>query len=462
MKSVSEPRTVVLVPRRAGIEDRDRLWAFAKAWWEADFPDWTIVEGVHEFGPFNRSAAINDAADKAGDWDVAVIIDADVLADPKATREAVQIAHETNKMVLGYHERIHLTPRGTERIVTGYRGNWRGPGFIAKTFPDACSSLVCVSRKLFESVNGFDERFSGWGWEDIAFRIACETISGEEMVIVKSSLWHLHHRTSHENNRREVTFQANKIRGNRYIAAHWDPVAVRALLDETVIDIGPVELGPSRIPRILHRTVPAAVNAQAEAWWAHWQQLLPGWELMTHRDPLDPAEWPETSDLWKLCKNGAQLAGLIRLEALWRWGGIYVDSDVEPYRSLEPLVQCQAFAAWEDRNVVPDAVLGAEPNHPAVKLMLTKARLVIEAGGDAWTSGPGVTTSTLPGRSDWLLFPPGSFFPYSYKEKHLRFEDHMEDQPWCFCVHHWEGSWLTPKQKAQQARMQTRGGRTPR
>lgn len=441
---------VVIVPMRAGIPDRDRLWTFCRKWWEHDHPDWRIVEGVHEFGPFNRSAAINRGAREADAWDVAVIIDADVLADPHATASAVELAHATNRMVLGYNERIHLTNNGTEKVLGGFKGSWEQPGMIAKRFTDSCSSLVVVSRELFDRVGGFDEQFVGWGWEDVAFRIACETLGDGPMTKISSKLWHLHHRVSHENNPREHTYQANRRRADLYKAAHFRPETMRALLDDDVdpLAVAPEALEPSRIPRILHRTIPErGAGAEGDAFWEHWRQLHPGWQLMTHQDPLDQADWPMLGDLFERCQNGAQLAGLIRLEALWRWGGVYVDSDVEPYRSLEPLIHCQGFAGWEDKGVVPDAVLGAEPGHPAVELMIHKARVSIEAGEDAWLSGPGVTTATLPYRRDWLLLPPGSFYPYHYTDRAGRSRDHSLEQPWAFGAHHWAGSWLSDEQR---------------
>src|SRR5688500_4221600 len=99
-------KTVILVPRREGFADRDRIWAWCKAWWSERHPDWPIFEGHHEAseGLFNRSAAVNRAAAKAGDWDVAVIIDADVICDVERTRKAAQMAHATGRMVLPYDE----------------------------------------------------------------------------------------------------------------------------------------------------------------------------------------------------------------------------------------------------------------------------------------------------------------------------------------------------------------------
>lgn len=440
-------RVVVLAPWRPGPEDRARLWDFAKAWWTNDHPDWDIYEAPGPVtGPFNRGAAINEAAANAGDWDVAVIIDTDTLVNPDAARTAATIAAATGAMVVAGDERVMLSREGTRKVLDGYRGNWRVRGMHERVYTDGCSSCVAVSRKLWDQVGGFDPLFVGWGFEDIAFRIACETLSGQHMVKLSSELFHLWHTTSHENNARSDTYKANEARCERYRAARWDAEAVSLLVEEArgAALVEPVELGPTRIPRIMHRTVPEHTSEQVEHWWTHLQQLHPGWDFRTHRDPLDPTEWPLTGDLWDRCQNGAQKAGLIRLEVLFAHGGVYVDSDCEPHRPLEPLLHSPAFAAWEDRQCVPDAVLGAEPQHPAFEAMIEKARAVIQGGGDAWHSGPGVTTETLPGRHDVLLLPPGAFYPTHYLDKQKR---NSKDGPWVFLRHDWHGSWLSAEQR---------------
>jgi hypothetical protein len=55
----------------------------------------------------------------------------------------------------------------------------------------------------------------------------------------------------------------------------------------------------------------------------------------------------------------------------------------------------------------------------------------------------GVTTEVLPGRDDFLVLPPGAFYPYHYSEKEQRRrENHRKAQPWAFVAHHWWASWL--------------------
>jgi mannosyltransferase OCH1-like enzyme len=200
------------------------------------------------------------------------------------------------------------------------------------------------------------------------------------------------------------------------------------------------------IPPILVRTVPEKTTTQVEQWWLRACQIHKNWATVTFRDPINPASFPRTSPHWRHCQSGAQLAGLVRLEAIWNHGGIYLDSDVEVFCSFDTLRDVPMFAAWEDEAVVPDAIFGAEPKHPAVDEMIDEAlaRLYSKskdwrAGNGAWSTGPGVFTSILPGRSDVLLLPPQSFYAVHYTQK-----DQLDRPPgpYEFARHHWHASWL--------------------
>lgn len=198
------------------------------------------------------------------------------------------------------------------------------------------------------------------------------------------------------------------------------------------------------IPRRLIRTTPAETTEQVEGWWRRFTDLHPGWDFMTFRDPIDPANFPVSSPHWERCTSGAQRAGLVRLESLHRLGGFYCDSDMEPYRSFEPLTPLHAFAAWEDAKVVPDAVIGAEAGHPVIEEALHMA--IDELHRGAWYSGPGVTTALFPGRDDVLLLPPGSLYTVHYKEK-AKLKTKGTPAPWEFAQHWWHASWLPPEKR---------------
>ena len=450
-------RVVVLVPIRYGKPERDRLWEFCRPRWAEFFPDWPVYEGVHgaEEGPFNRSLAVNRAAEAAGEWDVAVVIDNDVVADPQAVRAAVEVADQTGRLVVAHDERIMLTDFGTKRVMRGEKGSWRASRFVERIWGDSVSCVVAVARRTWDEVGGFDPGFVGWGREDTAFRIACEAVSGP-ILKVSAETFHLWHPVSPEAASSSPLRQANEQRHQAYVAARWDREKVLALRQQ--VEFQPVLVGEDGwagpMPRVIHRTVAAHREAVVDRFWRQFGKMYPDWELRSWEEPLNPADFPVTSPLWAKCQSGAQKAGLVRLELLWTHGGIYVDSDVEPLRRMDELLSCRVFGAWEDANCVPDAVLGAVPGHPAVAEMLNMAAERLLAGKDAWHTGPGVTTTVMPGRADVTVLPPGAFYPYHYLEKSRAGENFRQTSPWSYCVHHWHGSWLTPEQKDSQAKRQ--------
>lgn len=198
------------------------------------------------------------------------------------------------------------------------------------------------------------------------------------------------------------------------------------------------------IPRILHRCVPEVVPDQYEAYWRAWCALHPTWDHMTHQDPLTPSLWPLTARAWPACHHGAQLAGLVRLEAIYRHGGIFLDWDVRPVgRSLEILLDVDggAFVGWEDAEHIPDAVFGAEPGHPGVRECLDAAVEITLAGGGPWAAAVGVFTDVWTRRPDVTRLPPEAFFPVHYTDRPGSRSFQPEAGDGVLGVHEWAWSW---------------------
>ncbi len=208
------------------------------------------------------------------------------------------------------------------------------------------------------------------------------------------------------------------------------------------------------IPEILYRTVPEQTDAQTEEWWTRSVELTPGWDHITYRDGepgMVPEDWLLTGHLWASCQNGAQKADLIRVEAAMRHGGVYLDADAELVRDPAPLLAAGLFAAWEDKNTIPNAVFGAVSDHPALPELL--AGCIANVGIDTWQGGPGTWTRVLKDRDDVLILPPAALFPYHWDKRQKRTYDPMTalgrrnldtliaQSPWTVSVHHWRHSW---------------------
>lgn len=209
-------KVVVLVPRRAGIEDRDRLWEFVSRWWATEHPEWTIHVGASPEGPFNRGAAINAAARAAGDWDIALVVDADVVADPAQVTAAVERAATTGRMTLAYSNYFALDDHTTAQILDGFNGDWRRG--VRTKMAHHCSSILAVPRALWDQAGGFDERCQGWGHDDVIFAHVCRVLGGG-IERVDGPVWHLFHKPSPEARKDQPGHRASAQLAKRYFAA---------------------------------------------------------------------------------------------------------------------------------------------------------------------------------------------------------------------------------------------------
>lgn len=437
-------RVVILVPRRDGNPERDLLWTWAKPHWsELGFD---IIEGHHDEGYFNRSLAINRASQQAGDWDVAIIIDSDVVIPERQVRAGIAAAVETGQMVLPFTVRREMSESITRKMINNGYGPKGDEAY--RVFNDSCSSVVIVTRELWDKVQGFDPAFVGWGCEDNAFSLSCETFSGKPMLKLQGDVTHLYHAGAPEGRNTTPTYQANYVRYGEYLRSHGSTgrtARVRA---------SGVAPKPTGIPRILHRIVLGEEPPKAAAYWRRFRELHPDWRLITHRDPLNPDAWPLTAPHWDKAISIVQIADMLRFEILLRWGGIYVDWDVEPMRPFDPLLGLESFAAWQDPKNVAFGVIGAPAEHPAIRAALDEMLARIDAGDPTgqlggWKfiahCGNNVVTKVWPGRSDMLLLPPGTFYPYYYNEKNRANEKFDLTAPWSLAVHHWWASWLDGK-----------------
>lgn len=231
-------RVAVLVPRRIGDEHRERAWAHVRHGLHAD--GWRVYQGWHfeHEGPFNRSLAINRAAEAADTeaaqrgrprWEAAVVLDGDTIVASAQIAGAVALAEGTGAIAFGFHRYAALDEAGTRKVLDGFDGDWEP--FVAYEFEDTASSCVVVTRGLWDAVGGFDAGFVGWGFEDVAFSLACQAIAGPRHRHAGTA-WHLWHPPApHAADERSPVYKANQARCARYIDAAG-PEAMRTLLEE--------------------------------------------------------------------------------------------------------------------------------------------------------------------------------------------------------------------------------------
>jgi len=205
---------------------RSTLWDFCRSRWGSRGV--VPVESPSPPGRFNRGAAIN-AALADDDWDVALIVDADVVVDVDQAARAVERARTAGTMVLAFHLYVGLAPWGTRDLLRTGDLETAREGRL-RVVRDHESSAVAVSRSVFRRVGGFDERLVGWGVDDVAFCQSVRVLCGPP-IRERGTVYHLWHEAATEKRPSDPGWIANQALGARYRAA-TDPAAMEALIWE--------------------------------------------------------------------------------------------------------------------------------------------------------------------------------------------------------------------------------------
>lgn len=186
---------------------------------------------------------------------------------------------------------------------------------------------------------------------------------------------------------------------------------------------------------------------QFERYGESWRRHHPGWELRLWTD----AELPELRfpEALEKARNFGERSDLLRYEILARQGGVYVDTDVECKRPLDPLLDgVAAFAGWVRPQKVGNAIIGAVPGHPAIARMLEEAQARVGSGHVSGATGPRLLTEVLTSSEDVTIFDREVFYPFHPR----RSPTGASDFPEAYAIHHVEASWKDSEQLREDVR----------
>lgn len=187
-----------------------------------------------------------------------------------------------------------------------------------------------------------------------------------------------------------------------------------------------------------------------------WKKHLPEYEII---------EWNETNfpiDNFIFAKQALEnrkfafISDVCRLYALQKMGGVYMDTDVEVLKSLDPFLHFNAFSGFENDDFVPTGIMASEKegkwvtellayydNRPFVNHDLTLAttsntfiitQIMKEKGF--------LMNNTFQEIKNYVAFYPNDYFcPKSYKTGNIDLTDNS------YCIHHFAKSWIPMKYK---------------
>ena len=191
------------------------------------------------------------------------------------------------------------------------------------------------------------------------------------------------------------------------------------------------------IPRIFHQVwvgpdpMPQEFQDYRESWHSH----HPDWEMRLWTEENLPTDLVR-KEAYERLRKPAERADIIRLEVLLRFGGVYLDTDYECVRSIEPLLDgVEFFTAYQKSGRVNNALIGAPADHPILERAVSELRPRTEYGYDKWATGPYFLNKLLRQYPDVTIFPHEYFHPVTPSEREQ-----------AYAVHHGSFSWKDPEE----------------
>ena len=207
-----------------------------------------------------------------------------------------------------------------------------------------------------------------------------------------------------------------------------------------------------KIPKIIHQIwlgseFPEKYKAFQQSWIKH----HPDWEYKLWQEADIANLVLQNRDLYQAARNYGEMSDIARYEILYKYGGLYVDTDYECLKSCDMFHYCYDFYIGIqplDTNIVQLGIglIGSVPGHPLLKYAIdglpesdrqTK-QIIAKTGPIYFTRIFCSHVLALPGNN--IAFPASYFYPRGYNQS---FEDKTK---WIklesFAVHHWAGSWL--------------------
>ncbi len=227
-----------------------------------------------------------------------------------------------------------------------------------------------------------------------------------------------------------------------------------------------------RIPRTFHqiwignKPFPEKYKKWQQTW-----QSVPGWtyRLWTNEDVEKLNLF--NKDLFYKEKNFGARADILRMEILYRFGGVYIDTDFEllkpefftylthTYDFFAGLTPIDSLYHWGNF-VIANGIIGSIPGHPILEDYI-KNLGTIDKNAGIIAKGPGFLSKVIlmhAGKQHRdIIFPPTFFYPVGNMQMHVKpyisikhFETKLKVlkrdccHPESAAIHWWEGSWELP------------------
>ncbi len=168
---------------------------------------------------------------------------------------------------------------------------------------------------------------------------------------------------------------------------------------------------------------------------ATWLKHHPAWDMkLWTEDNIFPLK---NQDQFDLAESMSSKSDVARYEILEACGGVYIDTDFECLRSIEPLLSgVEIFSAAEADGIVSCGIIGSVPHHLLLQdLVETLPKQFTVDAPPNESTGPVLMTQVAKRHPEVKIYHADLFYPVRYKSAG------PHSLVGAYAVHHWAGSW---------------------
>lgn len=209
-----------------------------------------------------------------------------------------------------------------------------------------------------------------------------------------------------------------------------------------------------RIPRIIHYVWVGGspLPDPTERFIETWKKYNPGYKLMLWNEHNIDLTIPYIRNAHEH-RKWANVSNFARLQAVYEYGGIYLDTDVEVLKRFDGLLRNKCFFGFQvkyhETDWVNQATFGAAKEHWFIKAALAYLVDHFEGNEQGNLSGPAMTTRLLREHGlldykdagvmvkDIRIYPVRYFYPFSWLESYS--PELITDDT--YSIHYWAMQW---------------------
>ncbi|MCY9664542.1 glycosyl transferase [Paenibacillus alginolyticus] len=187
---------------------------------------------------------------------------------------------------------------------------------------------------------------------------------------------------------------------------------------------------------------------------ASWHNHLTGYQFIEwNENNFDTSSNIYVKEAYEAGKF-AFVSDYARVYVLYHYGGIYLDTDVEVFKSFDDLLHHESFWGFEQENYIATSTIGAAKENKLIQVFMdsyhTKSFILADGTFDSLTNVAMITKIL----GDWGVTPNGSyqdiegvgtFYPQTYFSPYdyINCRNFMTENT--YAMHHFYKSWLPPK-----------------